>query len=89
MSRSSGTRPPAATYVVRGLTCPNCLVNAIEKVRSLPGVDAVRVDLVPYGESLLTVAPAAAVSGEQMDRALRPVGFEVMSRRPRPVSLNS
>ncbi len=72
---------------MRGLTCPKCLVSAMDEVRALPGVDAVRLDLVPDGESLLTVAPARAVSGEQMDTTLRRVGFEVVSRRRRAVDL--
>lgn len=59
----------------------------MDEMRALPGVDTVRVDLVPYGESLLTVAPAEAVSRAQVSSTLGHVGFEVVNRRRQSVHL--
>lgn len=75
-----------ATYGVRGLTCVRCLVSAIEEVRILPGVRGVGVDLVPFGESLMTVVPASATDGEQMRTSLGRAGFELTANygRHRP-----
>lgn len=71
----------AATYGVRGLSCVRCLVSAIEEVRALPGVYEVGVDLVPFGESLVTVVPATAANRDQVRASLDRVGFEVTGRR--------
>ncbi|MCC2592506.1 hypothetical protein LKO27_03600 [Tessaracoccus sp. OS52] len=69
------------TYGVRGLSCQRCLVSALDAVRALPGVRAVAMDLVPSGESLLTVAPADAVTGDQVRASLGTAGFELTRRR--------
>lgn len=79
------TRAGAATYGVRGLTCVRCVMSAIEAVRALPGVRGVGVDLVPFGESLVTVDPATAAAGEQVRASLGQAGFELTTsygRRP-------
>ena len=79
------TRARPATYGVRGLTCVRCVVSAIDEVRALPGVDGVGIDLVPFGESLVTVVPATAADGEQVRASLDRVGFELTTsygRRP-------
>ena len=55
-----------STFGVGGLTCPDCLVLLMERVRHLLGVREVTVDLEPAGESSLTIAPAEAVSAEDI-----------------------
>ena len=72
----------AATYGVSGLMCVRCVVSAIEEVRALPGVNGVGVDLVPFGESLVTVMPARAVTTDQVRTSLGRAGFEYLGRRP-------
>lgn len=78
MSRSKQT-----TYGVRGLTCARCLMIAIEELRRLPGVRTVAVDLVPFGESTISVAPAGVASVDQVRDRLHGAGFELTGRRRR------
>lgn len=68
----------AQTYGVRGLTCVRCLVSVIDEMRALPGVEGVRVDLVPFGESRVSLDPDGAVTGNQMRRSLDRAGFELV-----------
>lgn len=67
------------TYGVRGLTCVQCLVSVIEQVRALPGVDGVRVDLVPFGGSRVSVVPDGAVTRDQVRGSLDQVGFTLVA----------
>ena len=73
-----------ATYGVRGLSCWRCMISAVEAVRALPGVHTVGMDLEPHGESLLTLAPAGAVTSAQVQATLDRSGFELTRRRRRP-----
>lgn len=75
------TTTPVATYGVRGLTCPDCLVVLMERVRHLPRVREVSIDLEPRGESSLTIAPADAVSAEEVRALVDEVGFDYIARR--------
>lgn len=70
------------TYGVRGLTCVQCLVSVIDQVRALPGVDGVRVDLVPFGESRVSVVPDGAVTRDQVRGTLDRAGFRLVGRHP-------
>jgi copper chaperone CopZ len=69
------------TYGVRGLTCWRCIVSAIEGVRALPGVNGVQVDLVPFGESRVSVVPDGAVTRDQLRGSLGHAGFELVDAR--------
>ncbi len=69
------------TYGVRGLTCWRCMVSLIDEVRALPGVDGVQVDLVPYGESRVSVIPDGAVTRDQVRGSLGHAGFELVDAR--------
>ena len=74
------------TYGARGLSCWRCIISAVDAVRALPGVHTVALDLEPHGESLLTLAPAGAVTCDQVRATLDRSGFELTRRlrRPRP-----
>src|SRR5665647_1078206 len=73
------------TYGVRGLTCWRCMVSVIDEVRALPGVDGVQVDLVPFGESRVSVVPGGAVTREQVRGSLgHPAVRSVDLARERP-----
>ncbi len=65
-------------YGVRGMTCWRCMVSVIEEVRVLPGVDGVQVDLVPFGESRMSVLPEGSVTPDQVRRSLGHAGFELV-----------
>ena len=67
------------TYGVRGLTCWRCMVSVIDEVRALPGVDGVQVDLVPFGESRVSVVPEGAVTRDQVRGSLGRAGFELVA----------
>ncbi len=69
------------TYGVRGLTCWRCLVRVIEGVRALPGVNGVQVDLVPFGESRMSVVPGGVVTRDQIRDSLGQAGFELVDAR--------
>lgn len=71
------------TYGVRGLMCANCLVLLIDRVRNLPRVRSVTVDLVTDGESSLTVVPADAASPEEIRALVDDAGFEYVAQRRR------
>ena len=70
-----------STFGVGGLTCPDCLVLLMERVRQQPGVREVTVDLEPAGESSLTIAPAEAVSAEEIRALVDEIGFDYIARR--------
>ena len=70
-----------STFGVSGLTCPDCLVLLMERVRQQPGVREVTVDLEPAGESSLTIAPAEAVSAEDIRALVDEIGFDYIARR--------
>jgi copper chaperone len=67
-------------YAVTGLTCDHCVHAVRTEVGALPGAAAVEVDLVPGGESAVTVTSdrplddgaVAAALGEAGDYALAP-----------------
>lgn len=69
------------SYGVRGLTCVRCLVSVIDGVRALPGVEGVGVDLVPFGESRVSVVPSGAVTRDQVRGVLDEAGFTMVGRR--------
>ncbi len=75
------TTTPVATYGVAGLTCPDCLVLLMERVRHLPRVREVTIDLEPAGESSLTIAPADAVSADEVRALVDEIGFDYIARR--------
>lgn len=68
------------TYGVRGLTCWRCMVSVIDEVSALPGVDGVQVDLVPFGESRVSVVPEGAVTRDQVRASLGRAGFDPWTR---------
>ena len=76
-------RASGATYRVRGLTCSRCVGTALDELRLLPGVERIRVRLVPFGVSLVTIEPVDCATAEQVRVGLRRVGFRIVSRRSR------
>lgn len=62
-------------YGVRGLSCASCLVELMDSVRWVPGVEAVAVDLVRDGKSSLTVHTRVPLAAETVPEAVRGAGF--------------
>ena len=50
-------------------------------MRALPGVNGVQVDLVPFGESRVSVVPDGAVTRDQVRGSLGSAGFELVDAR--------
>ena len=64
-------------YAVEGLTCASCLAEVLESIRSLIGVTAVSMDLVPGGRSPLVVTSGATLRVEAMRVAVQSAGFHL------------
>lgn len=62
-------------YEVRGLSCATCLVELMDSVRWVPGVETVEVDLVRDGTSSLTVHTRVPLAVETVPEVLRKAGF--------------
>lgn len=65
---------PTATYSVSGLTCDHCVHAVKSEFSALAGVTEVTVDLVPGGESKVTVTSAAPLELEDVRTALDKAG---------------
>ena len=63
----------SATYQVAGMTCEHCVRAVTEELGAVAGVSAVKVDLVPSGESAVTIVSdgplPATVVGAALDEA--------------------
>lgn len=62
-------------YEVQGLSCASCLVELLDSVRSVSGVEAVAVDLVRDGTSSLTVRTRVPLAVETVPEVVRNAGF--------------
>lgn len=62
------------TYQVTGMTCEHCVNAVAGELRSLGGVSDVTVDLVPGGESAVTVTSEAPLSGDAVAAAVDDAG---------------
>lgn len=62
------------TYAVTGMTCEHCVRAVTEELSGLAGVSRVEVDLVPGGESLVTVTGEDKPSEEAVAAALDEAG---------------
>jgi copper chaperone len=64
----------ATTYHVTGMTCHHCVHAVTEELARLGGVSSVEVDLVPGGESLVTVASDTPLVEQVIAAALDEAG---------------
>ena len=64
----------ATTYGVTGMTCEHCVRAVSEELSRLGGVTAVTVDLVPGGESTVTVTSAVPLAEQAVSAALDEAG---------------
>ena len=69
------------TYTVTGMTCEHCVNAVTSELGVLGGVSAVTVDLVPGGNSLVTVTSAALLPDEAVSAALDEAGGYQISGR--------
>jgi copper chaperone len=64
----------AITYTVTGMTCEHCVHAVTEELTGLGGVTRVNVELVPGGESKVTVTGDAPLPDEVVSTALDEAG---------------
>ncbi len=63
-----------ATYLVSGMTCGHCVQAVTEELSGLAGVSSVTVDLVPEGNSAVTVTSEAPLTEQAVAAALDEAG---------------
>jgi copper chaperone CopZ len=64
----------SATYQVTGMTCGHCTQAVGEELRSIAGVRAVAVELVPGGVSAVTVSSDRPLERPAVESALAGAG---------------
>ncbi len=64
----------ATTYPVTGMTCEHCVRAVSDELAKIPGVAEVTVELVPGGESSVTVTSAAPLPADAVSAALGEAG---------------
>lgn len=70
-------------YKVNGMMCESCMAAVVDKVRALPGVSVVAMDLVTGGQSPLIVTSRTKLGAGAVRDAIGLVGFDVPPRRSR------
>jgi copper chaperone CopZ len=70
-----------ARYSVTGMTCGHCVSAVTEELTALPGVRDVHTDLVPGGESTVTVTSDSPLTDEAVRAAVDEAGYEVAGSR--------
>ena len=68
------------TYVVTGMSCEHCVNAVTSELSGLGGVSAVTVDLVPEGNSRVTIASDVPLSQDAVSAALHEAGDYQISR---------
>ena len=70
----------ATAYAVTGMTCEHCVRSVAEELTQLSGVTGVTVDLVPGGESTVTVTSDGPLSAAAVSGALAEAGDYRLAR---------
>ncbi len=68
-----------STYTVTGMTCEHCVRAVTSELAGLAGVAGVAVELVPGGQSRLTVTSAEPLTESALTAALDEAGGYVLS----------
>ena len=72
----------ASTYLVSGMTCGHCVSAVAEEVGKLDGVSGVEVDLVPGGQSRVTVTSTTMLSASAVAEAVDEAGYDLVGGSP-------
>ena len=70
------------TYLVSGMTCGHCVSAVAEEVGKLDGVSGVEVDLVPGGQSRLTVTSTTKLPASAVAEAVDEAGYDLVGGSP-------
>jgi copper chaperone len=74
-----------AGYLVEGMTCGYCMGKVHEKIRSLPGVTQIAMDLNAGGQSPLLVMSGTTLGADAVRGAVESAGFGLLMPRGREV----
>jgi copper chaperone CopZ len=66
------------TYAVSGMTCSHCVSAVTDEIGKLGGVTGVSIDLVPNGQSRVTVTSEAPLSETDVRDAVDEAGYELV-----------
>lgn len=66
------------SFQVRGMTCGHCARAVTGEVEVLDSVTAVTVDVVPQGDSTVTVTSSAALDPDAVRDAVQRAGYELV-----------
>lgn len=70
--------PVSTTVRVQGMTCEHCVASVTEELSTLPGVQDVQVDLVPDGDSAVTVTSEAPLDEQELQKAVEDAGYSLV-----------
>lgn len=65
-------------YQVRGMTCGHCAGAVTEELETLAGVTGVAVNVVPQGNSTVTVTSTAELARDTVREAVARAGYELV-----------
>jgi len=77
-TQTSDSSTGSQSYRLVGLTCGHCVASVTEEVEGIPGVTTVAIDLVPGGESGLTISSDHQLSREQIAVAVTEAGYQLV-----------
>ncbi len=66
-----------ATYTVAGMTCEHCVAAVTGEIGAIPWVSAVDVDLMPDGDSRVTVTSDSDLALDDVRAAVDEAGYEL------------
>lgn len=66
------------TYRVSGMTCDHCVGAVTGELSNVPGVTDVHIDLVPDGESAVTVRSADPLDTAAVAEAVDEAGYQLV-----------
>ena len=67
------------TFQVAGMTCSHCVKSVTAEVGQVAGAEAVDVDLVPGGVSLVTVSSSGPLDSTAVAAAIDEAGYELVT----------
>jgi len=71
------------TYQVRGMTCEHCARAVTAELHTLDAVTGVTVDVVPQGDSAVTVTSSTEVATDAVRDAVARAGYELVGAASR------
>ena len=76
---TAGPTGMTTTFQVSGMTCSHCVKSVTTEVGEVAGAEAVAVDLVPGGVSLVTVSSSGPLDSAAVAAAIDEAGYELVT----------